>query len=165
MDERDLQMFLDANGIYAKIFRLERKTKTVEQAVMALQTSKDKIIKTLTFIDESGEPILAIVTGEDTVNLKKLAKGIDTIGVRMATPTEVKSHSGYSVGGVPPVGHKVKIRTVIDTKVMRKKIVYGGGGSDNSLLEIRPWDIESLQDATVKSINMKSAVSLQEDPT
>lgn len=152
LDKRDLQRFLDSNGIYAKIFCLERKTKTVEQAMMALQTSKDKIIKTLTFIDESGEPILAIVTGEDTVNLKKLAKGIDTKGVRMATPTEVKNHSGYSVGGVPPVGHKVKIRTVIDTKVMRKKIVYGGGGSENSLLEIRPWDIKSLQDATVKSI-------------
>lgn len=152
LDERDLQRFLDSNGIYAKIFRFERKTKTVEQAVMALETSKDKIIKTLTFIDESGKPILAIVTGEDTVNLKKLAEGIDTISVRMATPTEVKSHSGYTVGAVPPVGHKVKIRTVIDTKVMRKKNVYGGGGSDNSLLEIRPWDIKSLQDATVKSI-------------
>ena len=152
MDEGDLQRFLDAKGIYAKIVRLKRKTKTVEQAVVALQTSKDKIIKTLTFIDESGEPVLAIVTGEDTVNLKKLAKGIDTIGVRMATPTEVKRYSGYYVGGVPPVGHKVKIRTVIDTKVMRKKIVYGGGGSNNSLLEIRPWDIKSLQDATVKFI-------------
>lgn len=106
LDERDLQRFLDSNGIYAKIFRFERKTKTVEQAVMALETSKDKIIKTLTFIDESGKPILAIVTGEDTVNLKKLAEGIDTISVRMATPTEVKSHSGYSVGAVPLLATK-----------------------------------------------------------
>jgi len=147
-----LQKFLDAEGIDAEIIRLGRKTKTVEQAAVALQTSKDKIIKTLTFIDGSGEPVLAIVTGEDTVDPKKLAKAIDTIGVRMATPTEVKSHSGYSVGGVPPVGHQVKTRTVIDMKVMRKKLVYGGGGSDSSLLKIRPWDIKRLQDAVVKSI-------------
>jgi len=147
-----LQKFLDAEGIDAEIIRLGRKTKTVEQAAVALQTSKDKIIKTLTFIDGSGEPVLAIVTGEDTVNSKKLAKTIDTVGVRMATPTEVKRHSGYSVGGVPPVGHQVKTRTVIDMKVMRKKLVYGGGGSDSSLLKIRPWDIKRLQDAMVKSI-------------
>lgn len=152
MNEEDLQRFLDAKGIDAEIIRLGRKTKTVEQAAVALQTSKDKIIKTLTFIDGAGEPVLAIVTGKDTVNPKKLAKAIDTVGVRMATPTEVKRHSGYSVGGVPPVGHKGKIRTVIDTKVMRKKIVYGGGGSDNSLLRIRPWDIKRLQDAIIKSI-------------
>ena len=152
MDEEDLHRFLDAKEIDAEIIRLGRKTKTVEQAAVALQTSKDKIIKTLTFIDGSGEPVLAIVTGEDTVNPKKLAKAVDTIGMRMATPTEVKRHSGYSVGGVPPVGHKVKIRTVIDMKVMRKKIVYGGGGSDTSLLRIRPWDIKRLQDAMVKSI-------------
>jgi len=152
LDEGDLQKFLDAEGIDAEIIRLGRKTKTVEQAAVALQTSKDKIIKTLTFIDGSGEPVLAIVTGEDTVDPKKLAKAIDTIGVRMATPTEVKSHSGYSVGGVPPVGHQVKTRTVIDMKVMRKKLVYGGGGSDSSLLKIRPWDIKRLQDAVVKSI-------------
>lgn len=64
----------------------------------------------------------------------------------------MKRHSGYSVGGIPPVGHKVNIRTVIDTKVMRKKFVYGGGGSDTSLLKIRPWDIKKLQDAMAKSI-------------
>lgn len=152
MDEGNLQRFLDAEGIDAEIIRLGRKTKTVEQAAVALQTSKDKIIKTLTFIDGTGKPVLAIVTGKDAVDPKKLAKAIDTIGVRMATPTEVKRHSGYSVGGVPPVGHKGKIKTVIDTKVMRKKIVYGGGGSDNSLLRIRPWDIKRLQDAMAKSI-------------
>lgn len=152
MDEEDLQRFLDAKGIDAEIIRLGRKTKTVEQAAAALQTSKDKIIKTLTFIDGTGEPILAIVTGKYSVDPKKLAKAIDTIGVRMATPTEAKRYSGYSVGGVPPVGHKMKIRTVIDMKVMRKKFVYGGGGSDNFLLRIRPWDIKRLQDALVKSI-------------
>lgn len=152
MDEGDLQRFLDAKGIDAEIIRLGRKTKTVEQAAAALQTSKDKIIKTLTFIDGTGEPVLAIVTGKDSVDPKKLAKAIDTIGVRMATPTEAKRYSGYSVGGVPPVGHKMKIRTVIDMKVVRKKFVYGGGGSDNSLLRIRPWDIKRLQDALIKSI-------------
>lgn len=152
MDEEDLQRFLDAKGIDAEIIRLGRKTKTVEQAAAALQTSKDKIIKTLTFIDGTGKPILAIVTGKDSVDPKKLAKAIDTIGVRMATPTEAKRCSGYSVGGVPPVGHKMKIRTVIDMKVVRKKFVYGGGGSDNSLLRIRPWDIKRLQDALIKSI-------------
>ncbi|MFQ6081408.1 MAG: aminoacyl-tRNA deacylase [Candidatus Bathyarchaeia archaeon] len=152
MDEEDLQRFLDAKGIDAEIIRLRRKTKTVEQAAVALQTSKDKIIKTLTFIDGTGEPVLAIVTGKDAVDPKKLAKAIDTIGVRMATPAEVKRHSGYSVGGVPPVGHVRKIRTVIDVKVMRKKFVYGGGGSDSSLLRIKPWDIKRLQDAMVKSI-------------
>jgi len=147
-----LQRFLDARGIDAEIIHLERKTKTVEQAAVALQTSKDKIIKTVTFIDGSGEPVLAIVTGEDTVNPKKLAEAIDTIGVRMATSIEVERHSGYSVGGVPPIGHKGNIRTVIDMKVMRKKFVYGGGGSDTSLLKIRPWDIKRLQNAMVKSI-------------
>jgi len=147
-----LQRFLDARGIDAEIIHLGRKTKTVEQAAVALQTSKDKIIKTVTFIDGSGEAVLAIVTGDDTVNPKKLAEAIDTIGVRMATPIEVEQHCGYSVGGVPPVGHKMKIKTVIDTKIMRKKFVYGGGGSDTSLLKIRPWDIKRLQDAIVKSI-------------
>jgi len=152
LDEEDLQSFLDARGINAEIIHLGRKTKTVEQAAAALGTSKDKIIKTLTFINGSGVPVLAIVTGEDVVNSKKLAEAVDTLGVRMATPSEVKRHSGYSVGGVPPVGHKVKTRTVIDTKVMKKKLVYGGGGSDTSLLRIRPGDIKRLQDAMVKSI-------------
>ncbi len=152
MDKQNLQDFLNIKRLDAEIIHLETKTKTVEQASMALRIDTDKIIKTLTFIDGSGEPVLAIVTGKDTVNPTKLAEAINTIRVRLATPTEVKRHSGYPVGGVPPVGHKMKIRTVIDTKVMKKKLVYGGGGSDTSMLKIRPWDIKRLQDARIKTI-------------
>ncbi len=152
MDKQNLQDFLNIKRLDAEIIHLETKTKTVEQASMALRIDTDKIIKTLTFIDGSGEPILAIVTGKDTVNPTKLAEAINTIRVRLATPTEVKRHNGYPVGGVPPVGHKMRIRTVIDTKVMKKKLVYGGGGSDTSMLKIRPWDIKRLQDARIKTI-------------
>lgn len=147
-----MQRFVDTEGIDAEIIHLRKKTRTVVQAAEALRTRKDKIIKTLMFIDGSGDPVLAIVSGDDAVNARKLAKVVGTIGVRMATPREVERHSGYSIGGVPPVGHKMKIRTVIDTKVMGKKFVYGGGGSDTSLLKIRSWDIKKLQNAMIKSI-------------
>jgi len=149
--EEDLQKYLDEVGVRAEILRLKTKVKTVSQAASALGVNRDKIIKTIMFVDSSENPILAVVSGGDRIDLDRLAKVVGS-SVRMATPDEVKEHTGYAVGGLPPVGHKKPIRTIVDPKVLRKSQVYGGGGSDSSLLKISPQDIVRLQNAEVKSV-------------
>lgn len=136
LNEEDLRKFIDAEGIDAEIIRLRRRARTVEQAAGVLSTRRNRIIKPMMFIDGSGNPLLAIITGDRVVDMGKLAGVIDTNGVRMVTAWEVRLHSGYSIGEVPPIGHKTRIKTVIDDRFMRKKFVYGGGGSDTSLLKI-----------------------------
>jgi len=65
----------------------------------------------------------------------------------------VKRFTGYEVGSVPPVGHKRKIRTFIDEKVMSFDKVVGGGGEINTLLEISPAEIRRLTDGEVRDIS------------
>jgi len=65
----------------------------------------------------------------------------------------VKEFTGYDVGAVPPVRHKMQIRTFIDEKVMTFDKVIGGGGEINKLLEISPAEIRRLTMGEVKDIS------------
>lgn len=152
MEAEKLRAYLASSKVEAEILKLKNEVKTVNQAAKVLGVPKDQIIKTIMFIDALGEPVLAIVRGDQKVNSKSLAKAIGTIGVRMASAKEVKKHSGYAIGGLPPVGHEKKIKTVIDEKVMEKEFVYGGGGTERHLVKISPKDIQKLTDAIIANI-------------
>ena len=65
----------------------------------------------------------------------------------------MKEFTGYDVGAVPPVGHKMQIRAFIDEKVMTFDKVIGGGGEINKLLEISPAEIKRLTMGEVKDIS------------
>ena len=96
---------------------------------------------------------MPIVTGDKRVSEEKLASAAGVGRVRRASPVEVRNFTGYDVGAVPPVGHKTRMRTFIDEKVMKCEKVIGGGGQINMLLEISPVEIRRLTNGEVKDIS------------
>jgi len=153
MFSEDLREYLKRMSVNARFFKFEEHTMTVDAAVSHLGVSREKIIKSILFIDDSGLPVLGIVTGDKMIDEKKLASACGAKKVRRAKPAEVKEFTGYDVGAVPPVGHKTQIRTVIDEKVMRFNRVVGGGGEVNVLLEISPIEVRRLTNGEVRNIS------------
>ena len=152
LDDAYLERFIREHGLDAEVLRLGVKVRTVEQAARALSVPKDQIIKSILLIVDESTPVLAIVGGDKRVDFRAVAKLVGASKVRMAKPEEVLRVCGYMIGGLPPVGHKKPIATIIDEGVMEKPYVFGGGGTDECLLRIRPEDIKRLQHARVAKI-------------
>jgi len=153
MSSEDLSEYLEKMSVNARFFRFQEHTMTVDAAVSRLGVKRERIIKSMVFIDERGLPILGIVTGDMRVSEKKLAAVCEVGKVRRANSAQVKEFTGYDVGGVPPVGHKSHMRTFIDEKVMAFDKVIGGGGEINKLLEISSVEIKRLTKGQVKDIS------------
>mgnify|MGYP000144320299 CR=1 FL=1 len=153
MSCRGLESYLRNKGINARILTFEGHTITVEDAEKQLGISRERIIKSLLFIDENGSPILGITTGDRKISDKKLRKACGARKLKLADPQAVKVLTGYEVGALPPIGHKKPIRTFIDPKVMSFNRVYGGGGAINALLEIDPKDIQRISQAEIVDIS------------
>jgi len=149
----DLKRFLEAANVEARFFRFEEHTMTVDAAAKQVGVSRERIIKSILFIGDDGLPILAIVTGDRRVDEGKLARASGVKKVRRATRSEVKYFTGYNVGAVPPVGHKMKIKTIIDKKVLNFDKVIGGGGEINTLMEIKTTDLKRLAEAKIEDIS------------
>jgi len=91
------------------------------------------------------------VDGESKVDLDKLAKIFGK--VRFATPEEVKRITGFEAGAVPPVG--VKVKTVVDPKVLENKFVISGGGRIDKLSKLTPEKIVEYQKAIIVDVRVK----------
>jgi len=137
MNSNNLQDFIDQNRILAAIISLDEHTLTVEDAARALKVATDQIIKSLVF-QVNGNPFLVINNGLARVDRKKLAAfiGVGRKKVKFADPDAVQKMTGYVVGSMPPFGHKIRLRTLMDPAVIRQETVYGGGGDINAMMKL-----------------------------
>ncbi|MFB6265453.1 MAG: aminoacyl-tRNA deacylase [Candidatus Nanohaloarchaea archaeon] len=131
----DLQRFCEENGIEATLIETEESSQTSEDAARALDTTVDHIIKSLVFYAD-GDPVLVIVRGSDQVSEEKVAEVLRAENCRLAGPDEVEEETGFSVGGVPPVG--AGLQKLVDEKVLEMDRVYGGGGKGDRVIELDP---------------------------
>ena len=150
MDEQDLTYFIQKQGIVAELVLLETETRTVEAAAAAVGVSPEQIGKSILFIAD-GQPVLVIANGPARVGYKLLADylGISRRQLKLAGATQVLETTGYPVGTVPPFGHKIKIRTILEAKVMTQQELFTGGGSIQILLQIK---VDELLRATAAEI-------------
>ncbi len=143
---------LEVAGVDYKIHITEGPTVTAQDAATQLQVPLSMIIKSIVFTDQKDSPVLAIVTGDKRVDRRKLCTAVEASKVRIAPAEATKNLTGFEVGTMPPLGHKNRIPTVIDRKVMSLSKVYGGAGTPEALIEINPRDIARLTDAKVADI-------------
>ena len=118
-----------------KIICLEQTARTAQDAATALGCNVGAIVKSLLF--STGDSfVLCLVSGDQRCSLNKLKKIIDKKDVSMAKPDDVKKVTGYTIGGVSPVGHLTKIKIFIDSNLERFTKVFAAAGHPNCVFEI-----------------------------
>lgn len=150
LNPEDLEQFMQTRGIPGEILRLDQPTPTVETAAQAVGTDPGEIVKSILFL-VNGVPVLAITCGPDYVDRRSLAElyGVGRKKVKLADPERVLRETGYPVGGMPPFGHRSPLPTLLDRRVLEKKIVFAGGGSDRALVRLSPDEILRASGAKV----------------
>jgi len=138
--------------VEAEIIPMGTLTLTSAQAAQALGVGRDRIAKSVLFIDERGSPLLVVVGGLKKVSQGRLATMLGLKRTRLATRDEVLRITGYPAGGIPPVGHATRIRTVVDRELLSRDFVFAGGGSEEHMVRIRPADIAKLQRAEILNV-------------
>lgn len=140
-----VQQALDEKGLYdSRVIRLPESTRTAPEAAKAVGCEVGAIAKSLLFLAD-GEPLLVICGGDRRVDTERLAKLVAASEVSMASSTEVRSITGYAIGGVPPLGHPAPIKTFMDNGLLSWPMVYAAAGAQDALFNVHPL---RLADAT-----------------
>ena len=154
--ELKLAEFIKANGIEAEQLVFETSCHSVEDAADSANAAPQDFVKNVCVIDgtkneeDSERLIVAIVPGETRMDFKKLGKVARSNKLRMANAEEVLEKTGYPAGGTPSFGYSAKF--FVDEKVLEKKIVYSGGGSQKSLTRLAPAEIIRVNTATIADL-------------
>ena len=118
-----------------KVEVLNSSARTAADAAAALNCEVGAIVKSL-LLRTDDSFILCLVSGDKRCSLNKIKKMINKKDVSMANADQVKSQTGFSIGGVSPVAHLEKIKILIDSSLSRYENVYAAAGHPNSIFKI-----------------------------
>ena len=134
-----------------KIIELEQTARTANDAATALGCKVGAIVKSLLF--KAGEDfVLCLVSGDKRCSLNKLKKMLNEKDVSMANPEDVKRVTGYTIGGVSPTGHLIKIKIYIDENLKNFNSIFAAAGHPNAVFEIDFENLKALTSGEVKEI-------------
>lgn len=120
------------HGVRADMRRLPDAVRTAKAAAAALGVSPAEIANSLVFAATDGDgevtPLLVLASGSHRVDTAKVAGLLGLAAVEQADPAFVREHTGMAIGGVAPVGHPQRLRTVVDATLGRYTRVWAAGG-------------------------------------
>ena len=156
MDTNDLATYIEDEGVAAEIVYVEVETSTVEAAASAVGVRPEQIGKSILFLAH-GRPILVIANGTTRVSYKRLAKylGLNRKKLKLAKAPEVLNVTGYTVGTVPPFGHRRPLQTVLETEVLNQNELFAGGGAINALVRVSSAELLRVTRAETASLQDK----------
>jgi len=134
-----------------EVIVLENSARTAQDAATALGCDKGAIVKSLLFKAE-GSFILCLVSGDKRCSLNKLKKIEDKKNISMASPEEVKTQTGYTIGGVSPIGHLNKFEIFIDKSLERFNHLFAAAGHPNCIFKINFKDIQKITNGKIEDI-------------
>jgi Cys-tRNA(Pro) deacylase len=126
-----------------EIICLDQTARTANDAATALGCSVGAIVKSLLFSTDT-EFILCLVSGDKRCSLNKLRKILNIKDVTMAHPNDVKKITGYTIGGVSPIGHLNKVKIYIDNNLKRFNNVFAAAGHPNCVFKIEFNELAKL---------------------
>tara|TARA_B100001175_G_C19364406_1_gene568660 strand:- start:228 stop:710 length:483 start_codon:yes stop_codon:yes gene_type:complete len=131
---------------------LNKTAKTAKEAADTLNSEVGAIVKSLLLRTEHSF-LLCLVAGDKKCSLNKIKKILNKKDVSMASAEEVKINTGFSIGGVSPVGHITKLPVFIDLSLSRFKDLFAAAGHPNCVFSINYDDLIKITKGLEKEIS------------
>lgn len=138
-----------AMGLAIEPREMAESTRTAADAAAACGCSVDEIAKSLVFRAEpSSTFVLLLVAGGNRVDEKK-ASALLGQTLSRADGRAVRNETGFAIGGIPPLGHDVKLKTLMDPRLLDFVQVWAAAGTPNSVFPVDPKVMAEKTDATI----------------
>lgn len=137
-------------GLTIEVVEFDETTRTAPDAANAIGCQVAQIVKSLIFI-ANGEPVVALVSGANRLDERKLAalRGISRKKVKRPDADTAKTITGFSIGGVPPFGHASALPVYVDEDLTRFDVVWAAAGTPFAVFAITPDDLVQASHGTV----------------
>jgi prolyl-tRNA editing enzyme YbaK/EbsC (Cys-tRNA(Pro) deacylase) len=153
------QRVIDAaarKGVALDVHVFAESTHTAEEAASAVGAELGQIVKSLVFVASEADgtllPILCLVSGPNRVDLARLAAVTGEPDVRRASAVEARDLTGFTIGGIPPIGFPRPVRVVMDPDLGRFQVVWAAAGTPTAVFPVPPATLRMLSNATVAPI-------------
>tara|TARA_S200000501_G_C20346580_1_gene535769 strand:- start:72 stop:551 length:480 start_codon:yes stop_codon:yes gene_type:complete len=134
-----------------EVIVLDSSARTALEAASSLDCEVGAIVKSLLFKTEQNYT-LCLVAGDKKASLNKIKKILDIKDASMASADDVKNVTGFTIGGVSPVGHLNKITILIDSSLERFNFLFAAAGHPNCVFKISFSDLNKITQGSIKEL-------------
>lgn len=135
------------------IVDLEQTARSAAEAADALGVRVEQIVKSLVFRGtRTGRPVLVLASGANRVKEGRISDLVSE-PVEMADAAYVREKTGFSIGGVPPVGHTERLATFVDEDLLREKQVWAAAGHTHAVFGIVPTELVEITGGKVVAVS------------
>ena len=138
-------------NVTQKVIVLDTSARTALEAASSLGCEVGAIVKSLLFKTENSFT-LCLVAGDRKASLNKIKKTLNVKDVSMAAADDVKKITGYTIGGVSPIGHLKKIDIFIDNSLERFTSLFAAAGHPNCVFKIDFKNLQKITNGSIKEI-------------
>ena len=146
-----VEKFLKDYDTNLNVTLLENSARTAIEAASSLNCEVGAIVKSLLFKTENTFT-LCLVAGDRKASLNKIKKNLDIKDASMASANEVKEVTGFTIGGVSPIGHLNKVNIYIDKSLERFTALYAAAGHPNCVFKIDFLNLQKITQGSIQEI-------------
>ena len=149
---RKVQQALDILGIQCNVVELSDSTRTAREAAQAVGCEVGQIVKSIVMMTSvSHRAVMVVASGANRINEGRIGE-ILAEAIEKADADFVRTHTGYAIGGVPPVGLSGQVLTFIDEDLLKYNTVWAAAGTPHAVFEFDPQDLPRMTGGKVISI-------------
>jgi prolyl-tRNA editing enzyme YbaK/EbsC (Cys-tRNA(Pro) deacylase) len=139
-------------GAQYEVLELDESTRSAAEAAAAIGCQVAQIAKSLIFRTvRSDRSVLVVASGVNRVDEETVAELVGD-PIEQADPKFVRERTGFSIGGVPPVGHSTPPITIIDEGLRQFDIIWAAAGTPRSVFALTPDQLAAMTGATYSRI-------------
>ncbi|MEK4403401.1 YbaK/EbsC family protein [Sporosarcina sp. FSL K6-6792] len=135
-----------------EVVKLTDSARTAQEAADALGCEVAQIAKSIIFkLKSTNEPLLVVASGINRIDEKLVAQTLnDKLG--KADADFVRESTGFVIGGVPPLGHKNSVLTLIDEDLFKYETIWAAAGHPKVVFQLTPDELEKMTNGQVISV-------------
>ena len=134
-----------------EVIELDSSARTALEAASSLGCEVGAIIKSLLFKTEQNHT-LCLVAGDKKASLNKIKKILKIKNASLASSDDVKDVTGFTIGGVSPIGHLNDIKILIDSSLKRFNYLFAAAGHPNCVFKISFKDLNKITKGSIKEL-------------
>ena len=132
-------------GVGGEVHVLSDSARTAQEAADALGILVGQVASSIVFKLDDESPLLVITSGRHRVDTKLVAEKLGVAKLHRVDADYVKEKSGFSIGGVSPVGWVSQATILIDEALNDYDVVWAAAGHPHS---VYPTTFAELLDCT-----------------
>jgi prolyl-tRNA editing enzyme YbaK/EbsC (Cys-tRNA(Pro) deacylase) len=147
-----VQQALNAIRLQLEVIELPASTRTSQEAALAMGCQVGQIAKSIIFQTlKTHRPVLVIGSGTNRVGEKVIDQ---LVGEQIEKTDEdfVRNHTGFVIGGVPPLGHSEPMETFIDQDLLQYSEIWAAAGTPHAVFRLAPGDLQRMSGGMVTKI-------------